>query len=201
MCEKFRGVTRFWCDSKLCRNGGKKIDQRPTFASSPRTSELKILFYFEPRQNLLVVQVFVVKAPWVKALFLTKSAYVLPRLDTVVLGGTSQRGLSRFWRICQSATVTRLWLCWSGDYNLEVDRVDSARIWEECCRLCPSVAYAEVVAERVGLRPFRESTIRYYYIITWLEAGNCDQHWMFFLMQGGFHDMAGLLAWEQTQRK
>ncbi|CAK8688045.1 D-aspartate oxidase-like [Clavelina lepadiformis] len=83
-------------------------------------------------------QVFVVKAPWVKALFLTKSAYVLPRLDTVVLGGTSQR----------------------GDYNLEVDRVDSARIWEECCRLCPSVAYAEVVAERVGLRPFRESTIR-----------------------------------------
>ena len=34
------------------------------------------------------------KAPWIKHFVLKGNNYILPRLDDVVLGGTSQKGMS-----------------------------------------------------------------------------------------------------------
>jgi len=55
---------------------------------------------------------------------------------------------------------------------LEIDPVDSKNIWEGCCQLNPSIKYCEVVEERVGLRPSRE-TVRFVCCsgVCWFEKG------------------------------
>jgi D-amino-acid oxidase len=64
-------------------------------------------------------------------------AYVIPRTEVVVLGGTSE----------------------DGDENLDADDVTTAGILERCAAIEPRVRGAEVVAVKVGLRPCR-TTVR-----------------------------------------
>lgn len=73
-------------------------------------------------------QVRRVRAPWVKhAMFLDGTYYILPNIDSVVVGGTTQR----------------------GDERTEVDWDDHARIWENILHVCPSLETAETVTDWV----------------------------------------------------
>ncbi|XP_069942847.1 D-aspartate oxidase isoform X3 [Cherax quadricarinatus] len=87
-------------------------------------------------------QVMRVRAPWVGRYLCDASkksfAYIIPNLETVVLGGTNQ----------------------DHDWRLEVDPTDSQTIWDNCTALMPSLKKAEVIKEWVGLRPCRESGVR-----------------------------------------
>ncbi|KAK9834994.1 hypothetical protein WJX81_002770 [Elliptochloris bilobata] len=77
-----------------------------------------------------------VRAPWVKAnYFVDEDNYILPNLDTVVLGGTAQY----------------------GDTDLEPREEDRRHIWEGVLRMMPSLRGAPVEREWVGLRPGRDS--------------------------------------------
>jgi D-amino-acid oxidase len=63
----------------------------------------------------------------------TEFSYMFPHGDTVVIGGTEQH----------------------GNWSLEPDRETSRRILARCAALEPRLAGAEILAERVGLRPVR----------------------------------------------
>lgn len=66
-----------------------------------------------------------VRAPWVKAnCFVNEDNYILPNLDTVVLGGTAQ----------------------VGDTDLAPREADRRHIWEGALRMAPSLAGAPVRA-------------------------------------------------------
>lgn len=80
-------------------------------------------------------QVLRVEAPWVKHFYYgTSQYYILPNVDTVVLGGTTQK----------------------NNWDTDVSQEDSARIMENVCKIVPSLKGAKVVREWVGLRPYRE---------------------------------------------
>ncbi|KAK9743500.1 FAD dependent oxidoreductase [Popillia japonica] len=80
-------------------------------------------------------QVFKVKAPWVKTFFYADyDTYIIPGFSSVTLGGCRQY----------------------DSYNLNIDKYDSLSIKERCEAFLPSLKGAEVVAERVGLRPHRD---------------------------------------------
>ena len=84
-------------------------------------------------------QVMRVKAPWVKQFICYGDwVYIIPGQDYCVLGGTFQE----------------------GDSNLTVDQNDSKWILDECKKLMPSLAQAEIDHEWVGLRPMRKSSLR-----------------------------------------
>lgn len=80
-------------------------------------------------------QVIKVRAPWVRTAFLIDlDTYIVPGCYGVItLGGTSQY----------------------GDYNLNVEKSDAIGIRQRCEALLPSLRYAQVVREAVGLRPHR----------------------------------------------
>lgn len=63
--------------------------------------------------------------------------YIIPRHDAIVVGGTAQ----------------------PHDERQEIDKLDSHAIWQRAIHLVPQLAEAEVLAQRVGLRPGR-TTIR-----------------------------------------
>ncbi|KAL3137419.1 hypothetical protein ABBQ32_006940 [Trebouxia sp. C0010 RCD-2024] len=60
--------------------------------------------------------------------------YVIPNLETVVLGGTTQK----------------------GSWDTSINKEDKQRILEGCCQLVPSLKHAQVVADWAGLRPARD---------------------------------------------
>lgn len=66
---------------------------------------------------------------WIFFLFLYRS------MNTVVLGGTHQE----------------------NDYNTNVNDDDTHFIYDGCIKLIPSIKRAEIVMEKVGLRPGRSS--------------------------------------------
>ncbi|RDD41250.1 D-amino-acid oxidase [Trichoplax sp. H2] len=80
-----------------------------------------------------------VKAPWVQhcCIYINEKAisYILPRATTVLLGGTAQ----------------------AGNWSKSIDPNDSKRIFEDCCKIIPSLKNAETVEEIVDLRPSRPS--------------------------------------------
>lgn len=77
-------------------------------------------------------QVRRVRAPWVKhAMFLDGTYYILPNVDSLVVGGTTQR----------------------GDERTEVDWADHTRIWDNILHMCPSLANAETVTDWVRYSP------------------------------------------------
>lgn len=80
-------------------------------------------------------QIQIVGAPEVGAFLMDGSSttYILPRLSTVVLGGTAQERVE----------------------DLSVDPADAASIRARCEALWPEIAAAPVVASGVGLRPCR----------------------------------------------
>uniref|UniRef100_T1JNT4 FAD dependent oxidoreductase domain-containing protein n=1 Tax=Strigamia maritima TaxID=126957 RepID=T1JNT4_STRMM len=80
-------------------------------------------------------QVMKVKAPWVKHFVLDdyKGNYLIPNIDSVILGGTSNY----------------------GNYNLTAESKDAHKIWQGCCQLLPSIKSSKVLSHHVGLRPGR----------------------------------------------
>ncbi|XP_065569577.1 D-aspartate oxidase-like [Artemia franciscana] len=83
-------------------------------------------------------QVMRVTAPWIKAVILDDSDdgnYVIPNMDSVVLGGTHQE----------------------GDWNMNIYPEDTQFILEGCQRLVPALKHVPVQREWVGLRPGRPS--------------------------------------------
>jgi D-amino-acid oxidase len=59
--------------------------------------------------------------------------YVVPRLDTIILGGTAEE----------------------GDEDLAVRPATAEQVLARCAAVVPEIAGARVVAQRVGLRPAR----------------------------------------------
>jgi len=87
-------------------------------------------------KNLVPIrgQVYKVKAPWVKQFYYGDyDTYIIPGIDNVTLGGCRQY----------------------ESYKGEIDKYDSAGIWERCINLLPSLQQAEIIKESVGLRPHR----------------------------------------------
>jgi len=87
-------------------------------------------------KNLVPIrgQVYKVKAPWVKMFYYGDyDTYIIPGIDNVTLGGCRQY----------------------ESYKGEVDKYDSAGIWERCTSMLPSLQQAEIIQEAVGLRPHR----------------------------------------------
>jgi D-amino-acid oxidase len=86
-------------------------------------------------------QVVVVANPGISDFFVGSGhepddlSYVFPHRDTVVLGGTRQ----------------------PDDWTLEPDQAIAERIIRRCVAIEPSLAGADVIAHRVGLRPVRPS--------------------------------------------
>ena len=74
------------------------------------------------------------KAPWVKMFFYGDyDTYIIPGIDYVTLGGCRQ----------------------FDSFKEDLDKHDSASIWERCTELLPNLKSAEIVKEAVGLRPHR----------------------------------------------
>lgn len=80
-------------------------------------------------------QIIKVHAPWLKNFVRDGAgdAYIYPGVDYVTVGGTQQ----------------------VNDWRLEVDKDDSIGIMERCSELVPSLRTAQVLGEKVGLRPGR----------------------------------------------
>jgi D-amino-acid oxidase len=64
-------------------------------------------------------------------------AYIVPRSNDCILGGTAQ----------------------VGNWSLEPDGATAERILERCARLAPQVRDAQILEHRVGLRPGRSSVV------------------------------------------
>jgi D-amino-acid oxidase len=80
-------------------------------------------------------QVLRVKAPWIKSSCTFGSSYVIPNVNSLVVGGTGQ----------------------INDWNTAVSSSDSKKIIEGVCKIFPSLRHAEVLETNVGLRPCRPS--------------------------------------------
>eukprot|EP01041_Mallomonas_annulata_P011825 gene11825-24790_t len=80
-------------------------------------------------------QVLRVHAPWIKRAYFYGTSYLIPNVDTVVVGGTAQK----------------------GDWNTSVSDEDTETILEKACQLFPSLRGAKVVNVWAGLRPGRTS--------------------------------------------
>ncbi|KAG7198139.1 hypothetical protein KM043_005558 [Ampulex compressa] len=81
-------------------------------------------------------QVMRVKAPWAMHGYLVEDDdgnYIIPNIDSLVLGGTHQE----------------------GDFDCTVRKKDSKFIHDGCCRLLPALKGARTMKEWVGLRPGR----------------------------------------------
>lgn len=80
-------------------------------------------------------QVLRVKAPWIRAVWGFGTSYIIPNMDSVVLGGTAQR----------------------HDSNINPTLVDSETILADIYVLFPSLQEAKLDNIWVGLRPGRDS--------------------------------------------
>ena len=78
-------------------------------------------------------QVLRVKAPWINSVFFFGKSYIIPNIDSVVLGGTAQK----------------------GDWNTVVSNDDTDRILNDVCAVFPSIRNACIESVWVGLRPGR----------------------------------------------
>lgn len=79
-------------------------------------------------------QVFKVDAPWLDKFYYGGSdTYIIPGIWAATLGGTRN----------------------FNSWDTTVSKYDSACIWDKCTRIVPRLARAPVLAEAVGLRPYR----------------------------------------------
>lgn len=85
-------------------------------------------------------QVIKVRAPWIKTFFYDElDTYVIPGFNGIVTLGGSRN---------------------FGSENMNVCPYESAAIRERCNNMIPSLKKAEVIGEKVGLRPHRENNVR-----------------------------------------
>jgi glycine/D-amino acid oxidase-like deaminating enzyme len=80
-------------------------------------------------------QVLRVHAPWIKTSCTFDSSYVIPNVNSLVIGGTGQK----------------------GDWNTDPSEEDSQKILDGVCGMFPSLRLAKVLGTYVGLRPCRPS--------------------------------------------
>lgn len=80
-------------------------------------------------------QVIRVEAPWIRHATMTDEFYILPNQNCIILGGCKQ----------------------VGNFDLKPSEEMEKRIWENCCRLEPSLRGAKKLRDCVGLRPYRSS--------------------------------------------
>ncbi|KAL7836455.1 hypothetical protein AOLI_G00277390 [Acnodon oligacanthus] len=86
-------------------------------------------------------QIIKVDAPWIKHWILThglrpkiySSPYIIPGSRLVTVGGTFQR----------------------GNWNRQNSSIDHKKMWDEACKLEPSLKHARIVEVWTGLRPAR----------------------------------------------
>ncbi|XP_050680120.1 D-aspartate oxidase isoform X1 [Leptidea sinapis] len=132
-----------WVERSFVANGGKVVQKYiNSFSSLP---EYDLVFnctglgakYLCNDHDLVPIrgQIFKVKAPWLKTAFYGDyDTYIIPGHDGVAtLGGVRQY----------------------NSYNRDVCKYDAAAIMERCVQLLPALKNAEVVAQKVGLRPHR----------------------------------------------
>ena len=73
------------------------------------------------------------RAPWMKNVWFFDSSYIIPNVDSVVLGGTADK----------------------GNFDTTVSHADTTRILDGICDLFPAIRSAPVESVWVGLRPGR----------------------------------------------
>ena len=78
-------------------------------------------------------QVLRVKAPWIKNVWFYGTTYLIPNVDSVVVGGTAQK----------------------GDWSTVPSIQDTEKIMNDACALFPSLRNAPVESVWAGLRPGR----------------------------------------------
>ena len=78
-------------------------------------------------------QVLRVKAPWMNNVVFWGTSYIIPNVDTVVLGGTAQK----------------------GNWDTTVSEADTTRIMDDVCVLYPAMREAKIERAWAGLRPGR----------------------------------------------
>ena len=88
-------------------------------------------------------QVLRVKAPWMKSVWGFGSSYIIPNVDTVVLGGTTQK----------------------GNWNANVSIEDTKCILEGVCAVFPSLRDAPIVSHLFG-SIFRLSSTMTRFLVT-----------------------------------
>lgn len=80
-------------------------------------------------------QVIRVHAPWIKASCTFGSSYIIPNVDSVVIGGTGQK----------------------GNWNTDESSSDSKKILDGVSQIFPGLRKAKIIKTYVGLRPCRPS--------------------------------------------
>jgi D-aspartate oxidase len=132
-----------WIEERFKRNGGVIVKRNIDSFSS--LSDYDLVFnctgfgakYLCNDHDLVPIrgQVIKVRAPWLRCAFYGDyDAYVIPGLDGVAtLGGVRQY----------------------DSYSMTVSKYDTAAILERCYDMLPALKKAEIVGERVGLRPHR----------------------------------------------
>jgi glycine/D-amino acid oxidase-like deaminating enzyme len=91
-------------------------------------------------------QVLRVKAPWMNNVVFWGTSYIIPNVDTVVLGGTAQR----------------------GNWDTTPSEADTRKILDDVCELFPAMRDAPIETVWAGLRPGR-TPLR-------LESSTTSQH-------------------------
>eukprot|EP01038_Epipyxis_sp_PR26KG_P007915 gene7915-10743_t len=78
-------------------------------------------------------QVLRLRAPWINNVWFFGTSYIIPNVDSIVVGGTAQK----------------------GDFNTIVDLNDSSNILNDVYKIFPSLQDANLLSSWVGLRPGR----------------------------------------------
>jgi D-amino-acid oxidase len=80
-------------------------------------------------------QVLRVKAPWINNVWLFGSSYIIPNVDSVVLGGTADKDV----------------------WDTTVSLTETTKILDDIAQVVPSIRDAQIESVWVGLRPGRSS--------------------------------------------
>ncbi|MCI4382568.1 hypothetical protein PGIGA_G00016390 [Pangasianodon gigas] len=143
-CESLRYLP--WLEKRLTKAGGRMKREKVTDLQQLAHSYDVIVNCSGLGSHSLVGdeqvypvrgQIIKVHAPWLKNFIRdgNGNAYIYPGIDYVTLGGTQQ----------------------VNDWRLEVDKDDSKGIMERCSEFVPSLRTAQVLGEKVGLRPGRSN--------------------------------------------
>ncbi|TSO25156.1 D-aspartate oxidase [Bagarius yarrelli] len=143
-CESIRYLS--WLEKRLTKAGGQmKQDKVTDFQQLAQSYDVLVncsglgARYLVGDEQVHPVrgQIIKVYGPWLKHFIreAETTTYIYPGIDYVTLGGTQQ----------------------VNDWRLEVDEDDSKDIMQRCSTFVPSLSTAQVLGEKVGLRPGRRN--------------------------------------------